>query len=304
MPLTNSLIEQISGWLASSDILAEVRSEARNRFFGYDEPGEVEYLANTGEPNGRERRFLGWFGFYFKLKDERRPAEVAAAVVLSGQQLDSALKSIKGARYIQAITTMARPGKGVYLELENEEFEVDSRILSQSLHRDDVLCAHIVPTSRKRWLVCPGWLVWPTHFGPGIRSRLKRFQLDPIQVERFLQRRGSVGEVKSKIDYPRDKTLAEAVARMTQAAQAGNRESLVKSPDEWKRLVLSAMKSNDLNKFSDDVNNLVGNVDSLDELNKWLALAMNIWNTTPQPDRSGKTAYELSQERPEPYERE
>jgi len=40
----------------------------------------------------------------------------------------------------------------------------------------------------------------------------------------------------------------------------------------------------------------VGDVPSLDELNRWMALAMNIWNTTPQPDRGGRTAQELSSE--------
>ena len=56
------------------------------------------------------------------------------------------------------------------------------------------------------------------------------------------------------------------------------------------------MEGNDLNRFSKKVMGWVGTVSSLDDLNKWLALAMNIWNATPQPDRGGKTAYEMGQQ--------
>jgi len=296
MPLTANMVEELARWCAGSDILADVRSKARGDFFGYDEPGTIKYMAGTGEVNGRERRFLGWFGFSFRLPDGRRPAETAAAALFTGPGLASALKSIQEARYVMAVTTMVSPGKAVYLELEDEEFDVDSRILSEALRRDDALCAHVMPVGRGRWLVCPGWLVWPTRFGPGIRSRLKKFQLDPIQVERFLQRRTEASESKPKIEYPRDKTLEEAVIRMTEAAQAGGKDKLVRSLEDWRKSVLACMKANDFNKFSKDIVKWVGEVPSLDNLNRWLALAMNIWNATPQPDRSGKTAYELSRE--------
>jgi len=290
------MVEELTQWCAGSDTLTDVRSKARSDFFGYDEPGTIKYMAGTGEVNGRERRFLGWFGFSFRLPDGRRPAEMAAAASLIGPRLASALKSIQEARYVLAVTTMVRPGKAVYLELEDEEFEIDSRILSQVFHRDDVLCAHIMPVGWGHWLVCPGWLVWPTRFGPGIRSRLKKFQLDPIQVERFLQRRASAGKDKPRIEYPRDKTLEEAVARMTKAAQAEGKDKLVRSLEDWRKLVLAWMKANDINRFSKDIVKWVGEVPSLDDLNRWLALAMNIWNATPQPDRGGRTAYGLSRE--------
>jgi len=294
--LTVSMIEQLVAWCAGSEALADVRSRARSEFLGYDEPGTVKYLPGAGDVNARERRFLGWFCFSFRLPDGKRPAEMAAAALLTGPGLTSALKSIQEARYVTAITTVVRPGKGVYLQLQDEEFEVDSRILSQALRRDDVLCAHIVPVGRGRWVVCPGWLVWPTRFGPGIRSRLKKFQLDPIQVERFLQRRTREQEGKPKIQYPRDKTLEEAVARMTEAAKSEGKNKLVKPVEEWRKLVLARMKANDNMSFSKDIVKWVGEVASLDDLNRWLALAMNIWNATPQPDRGGKTAYELSRE--------
>jgi len=57
MPLTNSMIEQLASWCVTSDVLAEIRSKARSDFFGYDEPGTVKYMAQTGELNARERRF-------------------------------------------------------------------------------------------------------------------------------------------------------------------------------------------------------------------------------------------------------
>lgn len=296
MPLTANMVEELTQWCAGSGTLADVRSKTRSDFFGYDEPATIKYMAGTDEVNGRERRFLGWFGFRFRLPDGRRPAEMAAAALLIGSRLASALKSIQEARYVMAVTTMVRPGKAVYLELEDEEFEIDSRILSQVLHRDDILCAHIMPVGRGHWLVCPGWLVWPTRFGPGIRSRLKKFQLDPIQVERFLQRRASAGKDKPRIEYPRDKTLEEAVARMTKAAQAEGKDKLVRSLEDWSKLVLAFMQANDINRFSKDIVKWVGEVPSLDDLNRWLALAMNIWNATPQPDRGGRTAYDLSRE--------
>ena len=296
MPLTANMVEELAQWCAGSDTLADVRSKARGDFFGYDEPGTIKYIAGTGEVNSRERRFLGWFGFSFQLPDSRRPAEMAAAALLTEPRLASALKSIQEARYVMAVTTMVRPAKAVYLELEDDEFEIDSRILSQVLHRNDALCAHIMPVGQGRWLVCPGWLVWPTRLGPGIRSRLKRFQLDPVKLERFLQQRASATEGKPKIEYPRDKTLEEAVARMTEATQVEGKDKLVRSLEDWRKLVLACMKANDFNRFSKETVRLVGEVRSLDDLNRWLALAMNIWNTTPQPDRGGRTAYELSLE--------
>jgi len=295
--LTPSMVEDLVAWCVTSDVLGDARAKARSQFFGYDEPGTVKYLPGMGEVNARERRFLGWFCFSFRLRSGRCPAEMAAAALLTGSGLTSVLKSIQGARYVMAVTTMVRPGRGIHLELQDEEFQVDSRILSQSLYKDDVLCAHIVPVGRDRWLVCPGWFVWPARLGPGIRSRLKKFQLDPLRVERFLQRRTKAeSEGKPKIEYPRDKTLEEAVARMTEAARTQGKDKLVKTVDEWETLVLSCMRARDNFKFSKEVVKWVGKVASLEELNRWLALAINIWNATPQPDRGGKTAYELSHE--------
>ena len=76
MPLTNSMIEQLTEWCALCDVLADIRSKVRSDFFGYDELGAIKYMAETGEVNGRERRFLGWIGFSFRLPDGKHPAEL------------------------------------------------------------------------------------------------------------------------------------------------------------------------------------------------------------------------------------
>jgi hypothetical protein len=56
---------------------------------------------------------------------------------------------------------------------------------------------------------------------------------------------------------------------------------------------LACMKADDFSRFNEDVVKWVGEVPSLNDLNKWLAAVMNIWNATPQPDRDSKTAHEL-----------
>jgi hypothetical protein len=282
MALTANTVEQIAQWCVASDSLGDIRARARSDFFGYDEPGTINYMADTGEINGRERRFLGWFSFNFRLPDGRHPAELAATALIHDTGLFAITKAIQEAIYITAIVTIAIPNKGAFLELEAEEFEVNNRILGQTLFKDDVLCAHVIPVGRNRWVAGPGWLVWPTRFGPGIRSSLKKFQLDPIQAERFLQQRGSdTGKDKPKIDYPQDNTLEAAVARMTDAAKTNGKNSLVRSVEDWQGIVLKHMATNDLTRFSKDILKQVGITSSLDELNKWINLATNIWNNVP-----------------------
>jgi hypothetical protein len=57
------------------------------------------------------------------------------------------------------------------------------------------------------------------------------------------------------------------------------------------------MMSDKIAEFGKEIVSRLGEIESVDEINKWLGLAMNIWNTTPQPDREGKTAYEMGDER-------
>ena len=296
MTLNANTVEQLAVWCLQSDTLADIRATARRDFFGYDEPGEAHYMEGVGDVTSRERRFLGWFALTFKLPDGRSPAELAAADILHSTDITSAIDSIKGSRYVLAMVTMVNPGKGLILRLEDEEFTVENRQLSRILSRDDALYAHIIPAGRRGWLVGPGWLQWPMRIMPGMQSMLKNFQLNPINLERLLQQRFESSEDRSKIELPRDDTLKAAVNRMTKAAKAEGHQNLIMAPAQWKKLVLSHMKSNQINDFSQEIVNRVGKVNSIEEINKWLGLAMNIWNNTPQPDRGGKSPFEISRE--------
>ena len=296
MPLNAHMVEQLAEWCLRSDTLTDIRATARRDFFGYDEPGEARYMEGAGDLTSRERRFLGWFTMTFKLPDGRSPAEVAAAAILSGSDLSSAIDSIKGSRYVLAIVAMVNPGRGLILRLEDEEFTVDNRQLSRILSRDDALYAHIIPAGRRGWLVGPGWLEWPVHMMPGMQAMLKKLQLSPIDLERLLQQRFESSEDPSKVELPRDYTLKAAVARMAKAAKAEGLQNLIMTPTQWKKLVLLHMKSSQINDFSKEIINRVGKVKSVEEINKWLGLAMNIWNNTPQPDRGGKSPFEISRE--------
>jgi len=294
MALTHSTVEQLVEWCAKSEDIVDIRARARSHFFGYYNKEPTNYIAGTGDINSRERRFLGWFVLNFRLPDGRHPAELAANALLKQPGLSSAITAIQKARYITGVATMIIRGRSFSLELEDEELAINGPALSHILQRGQAVSAHILPASRNRWLLAPGWLTWPIQPGPGMRSRLKSsFQPDPIEVERFLQGRVKVPEELRDIEYPEDDTLEEAVARMSEAAKKKGRPQFIMSPEEWKNIVLLHMKSNDFNGFVKEIYQRVGNFNSIKELNKWLALTMNIWNNTPQPGRGGKSANQL-----------
>ena len=297
MTLTDITLEQLVSWCNSNDTLADTRSQARSEYFGYDEPGDVHYMAGTGDINSRERRFRGWFTLSYRLPDGNRPAELAAENLLSGSELASAIESIKGARYVLAMVAIANPGKGLILRLVDEEFSINNRYLSKTFVRDDAMCAHIVPVGRRGWLVGPGWLQWPTRIMPGMQAELKNIQFTPIQLERFLQQRVDPNDDHPKAELPQDSSLKDAVARMTKVAKAEGIQNLVLTQAQWKKLVIPYMKSSQINEFVKEISKRTGRIQSVDELNKWIALAMNIWNNTPQPDRGGKSPLEIRQER-------
>ena len=133
MTLNSNTLEQLAEWCLRSDTLTDDRATARRDFFGYDEPGEANYMDGVGDVISRERRFLGWFALSFKLPDGRCPAELAAAAILSGSDLTSAIDSIKNSRCVLAMVAMANPGRGLILRLEDEEFTIDNRQLSRLL---------------------------------------------------------------------------------------------------------------------------------------------------------------------------
>jgi hypothetical protein len=62
---------------------------------------------------------------------------------------------------------------------------------------------------------------------------------------------------------------------------------------EWADLVVSHMARNSATSYAEEIVQRVGSVAAMDDLNRWLGLAMYIWNNTPQPDRGGLTPNEL-----------
>ena len=56
------------------------------------------------------------------------------------------------------------------------------------------------------------------------------------------------------------------------------------------------MKASDFLLFGKDIGRRAGKTESLDELNKWLALSYNIWNNVPQPDRGNRSPNEIAAE--------
>jgi hypothetical protein len=129
-----------------------------------------------------------------------------------------------------------------------------------------------------------------------LRKKLKQVQLDPISLERVLQSRSEIPEADKQNEPPRDLTLETAVARMTEAAQSEGRTGLNMSVGEWKKLVDKHMGDKNMTGFTQEVVDRLGEAKHIDEVNRWLGLAFNIWNNTPQPDSGGKTAFELSDE--------
>jgi hypothetical protein len=197
---------------------------------------------------------------------------------------------------VLAMVAMVSPGRDLILRLQDEEFTVDNRQLSRLFSRDDALCAHIIPVGRRGWLVGPGWTSWPMRIMPGMQAVLKKFQLSPIDLERFLQQRKQGTEDRQKAKGPSDFSLKAAVDSMAKEAKSEDRQDLVMTPTQWKKLVFPYMKSSQINDFIKEIVNRAGEVKSVEDINKWMGLAMNIWNNTPQLDRGNKSPFEIQQE--------
>jgi hypothetical protein len=166
MPLTASKVEELAEWGMHAEVLADVRSKARSEFFGYDEPRDAKYIANTGELNSRDRRLAGWFGFSFRMPDGRRPAEIAAVAQLSGSEQASAQKSIQQCRFVMAMVSTVIAGRCVYLKLEEEEFEIASRMLSQVSTKVMPCVPTFYPSDGANgWCLPGGWC------GPSVSGR-------------------------------------------------------------------------------------------------------------------------------------
>lgn len=294
MAFTASQLDEIVAWCANRRDLVAERKMAQRQFFGEDDDRPVEYWPGAGDPTSRQRRFLGWFTLDFRLPDGRQPAEVAATSLYRGGDLIEALDALRCTRFMLAIVRSTDGGRSTFLELEDEHFEVRCATWAQVLTRGGAVVAHLMPVRNRFWLAGPGWLEWPIGIGPNMRRELKRFQFDPIQAERLLQSRVSDRDDRPIQDSPEDTTLEAAVARMTTAANEAGPPELLLSVEQWRALVLRHMSDTDPNSYFTDVTNRVGPARDIEDLNLWLALANNIWNATPQPERGGKTALELT----------
>jgi hypothetical protein len=294
MAFTASQLNDIIAWCSSSPELAIERSQAQRRFFGDEDERPVKYWEGAGDVVPRQRRFVGWFAFDFRLADDRPPAQLAAESLYRGADLVEALDAVRRTRFVLAIVQSSDGKRATFLELEDERFEVRNTTWAQLLARGSAVVAHLVPVRNRFWLAGPGWFEWPISIGPNMRADLSKFQVDPIQLERLMQGRLSDPNEAPRELPPQDATLEEAVARMTTAATAAGRSELVMSVDEWRKLVLHHLSDTDPNAYFEAVLARIGAASNLDDLNLWLGLANNIWNATPQPDRGGKTAVELS----------
>lgn len=294
MAVTAARIEEIAAWCETTPELEEQRQQAWRRFFAEDDPRPVRYWPGAGDRASRLRRFLGWFMFAYELPEGDRPATRAVRALYGSEARDDLMQAVRAARFALCVVASALPGRAVFLELEEERFDVRDRRLSRALTANASLCAYLVPTGRRgEWLVGPGWLEWPMRIGPNMRKDLRRLQPDPLEVERLLQAREAPGEER-RPPPPQDASLEAAVARMTSAARAAGRSRLVMEASEWKALFLTHLGRLDAVGFNQRVADLAGPSDTIEDLDRWLQLAMNIWNATPQPDRGGQSAYELA----------
>ncbi len=305
MALTATQLEELAAWCATCADFDAIRRQARRTFFAEDDDRPVAYWEGAGDHTSRERRFLGWFMFSFRLPDGMQPAEYALQRMSHGEAFAQAQAAVRSARYVTAVIASVVSGRGALLELEDERFDVRSRPWGRMLRRGGTMMAHLVPVRSGVWLPAPGWIEWPLAIGPGLRREMQRlFQPNPLEVERLLQRRADARGETAAEERLQDATLEQAVARMTDAAQRAGRDGLMMTPEAWRALVVSHLSDADFVAFVHEVTERAGPATSVDELNHWLALAQNIWNATPQPDRGAKTAYELSRERAQAWANE
>lgn len=291
MAFNQEMVEQMGAWCLDSPELASERKKAWRLFFGEDDPRPVKYWTNADDPVSRERRFLGWFMFDYRLPSGERPAEIAARRLYDGDTRAEALGAVTGARYVFAV---AKGGdrRRVYLDVEDESFEVRSPMWVGKLRPHQVVVAYLVPVRQGYWLPGPGWLVWPVSIGPGMRANLKAYQTDAVSMERGLQGRLD-REERPEPPMPRDDTLEAAVARMSGWAREKGRPELVMSVEEWQTLVQKYIVKLDTVGLFQHVIGKLGGARSEEELQEVLALANNIWNNTPQPDRGGLSPNQL-----------
>ncbi|MGI8824871.1 MAG: hypothetical protein ACR2JC_04355 [Chloroflexota bacterium] len=296
MAFTQRQLDEVVSWVADAPSLALHRKFARRHYFGEDDPRPVEYWGGAGDPTSRRRRFLGYFLFAYRLPDGRNPAEAGIEELYRDSEREVPMRAVRGARYVMAAVRSVLPGRAVYLEVEKERFELRHHAWSSQIPAKSTIFAHLVPSRRGLWVLGPGWLEMPMRLGPGVRSNLSNLQPDPIFLERLLQGRIALDE-EERPAPPQDATLREAASRMSAEARLKGKDELILSAEAWEALVWPYLMHADITSLSEEIMRRAGNETDIDELNMWMALANNIWNTTPQPDRGGKTANELVRER-------
>lgn len=291
MVIRFSDLEKLGVWCANSEEMADDIGLAAPIFFEGADEGLTEYAEKAGEHSSVERRFFGWFMFGYTLPNGKRPAEIAARSIFKRRRLDEALAAIEKAQYVVGSVTAVHPDRAVFIKVaDQQQMEIRDRRLADPAIRNTTLFTWVLPARPKVWIPGPGWTVFPMTLGQGIRADMDLIQCSPIDLERLLRVKpaNTANEDMFKV-----RTLAEAVDRMTKAAEVDQRPNLIKTEAEWERLVLRYLLSMAIDGFFEEIMEELGLNDDTDALNMWIALAQDIWNTTPQPDRGGKTALEL-----------
>ena len=109
MAVSASQLEEIATWCADCVELHAARSAGRRVFFGEDGDRRRQYWPGTEDSLSRERRFLGWFMFAFRLPDGRLPAEVAVERLQLTHE-DDAQRAVRGHRYVLALVSAVLRG--------------------------------------------------------------------------------------------------------------------------------------------------------------------------------------------------
>jgi hypothetical protein len=325
-PLT---LEKWIDWCSRAPELTKARNQAWRVFFDLDDPSPIEYIDISGALENRERRFLSWFCLNYSLPNDPLPIEQAIRALVLEPKRTAATELVHRSRYLLGVVKDIFPAtrnagaktsgplgspQAFFLQVNREQLGVYSTTSNASLQQGEGVILHLVPNGSGGWVAAPGWVRWPISITPALRRQLRGLRLSPLQVERYLQNRPIIMVVHKNTaeDPPSDRKcsvrgssphllssgLEEAVQRMSEAARELDEEGLLLSAEEWKNLVLPYLireKPSPQHYIQQLLNRVHKNADS-EILNRVVDLAMDIWNHTPQPDRAGKSAYQLALE--------
>jgi hypothetical protein len=294
--ITPATVEELGAWCLRTPQLAGLRKQAWDEFFGVNDPRPVDYMPGTEGTKTRERRFLGYFMFTFRLPSGESPAERAAFALYDGPALAETVIAVRAAVYVFA-SVRSVFGRSIFLDAGGREYEVRSSTWAKDLAKAGVMAAHLVPARHQYWVHGPGWVSLPIRLGPGAVVSVTSAEADPMHTERFLQRRDPEDE-RPSTELPNDRSLAAAIRRMDAWANIHNEPRLIASPRVWSARVRKHLHDYAAMAFFQEVMDLADRVTSVEEANELTALASNIWNNTPQPDRGGQSARKLARAQP------